>query len=83
MHKRGLCRRAVLCGWLDVCLSVRHISRVQNIPTCICLRDSARDPVGGAYSALPNPLAGFAGAASWLGGKGGVERGRGRGGVGG
>ena len=38
---------------------------------------SAPNPTGGAYSALPDPLAGFKGAASW---QEGMER-RTRGGV--
>jgi len=53
--------------------ATRCILRAYNAAKCDCIRGSAPDPTGGAY----RPLAGFKGAASRRGGRGGRER-RGR-----
>ena len=46
-----------------------------NAAKCDC---SALDPAGGAYSAPPDPLAGFKGAASLRGGEGMAKGGKGK-----
>jgi len=58
--------------------ATRCVLRAYNAAKCDCGRGSAPDPTGGAYSAPPDPLAGFKGAASQRGGegKGGKEKGR-------
>ena len=52
--------------------------RLKICQKCVCGRGSAPDPAGGAYSAPPDPLAGFKGPTSK--GRGGEEREGGMGG---
>jgi len=49
--------------------ATRCVLRPVDAPECICGRGSAPDPAGEAYSAAPDPLAGFV--------KGRIERSRG------
>jgi len=53
--------------------ATRCVLRAHNAAKCVCGLGSAPDPAGGAYSAPPDPLAGFKGPLrGWVGkGKGG------------
>ena len=72
------CVSVVQTTWTKIVLKIASPG-LKISPKCVCGRGSAPDPTGGAYSAPPDPLAAFRGAASqrrreWR--KGGERKGR-------
>jgi len=75
------CESVVQTTWTKIVLTIASPG-LKISPNCFCGQGSALDPTWGAYSAPPDPLAGFRGGGRKGERKGREGRGRGRGGEG-